>query len=165
MVRFLSKSADLYSHSWSNLTIGLALKNYPKMTLWMSKSIHWIKSYLHTSMYANKPSVPGLLDKLRVEIGSHDSHIYMVQLTNRQTTLSLKSLSRMKTDGWTDPVTKLTIIISWDAMECWGCYPPYCTEKLSQMFWSNQTKTISLTLLDMGGGWNSPPPLKNAQNA
>ena len=32
-------------------------------------------------MYANKPSVPGLLDKLRVEIGSHDSHIYMVYCT------------------------------------------------------------------------------------
>ena len=29
-------------------------------------------------MYANKPSVLGLLDKLRVERGSHDSHIYMV---------------------------------------------------------------------------------------
>ena len=29
-------------------------------------------------MYGNKPSVLGLLDKLRVERGSHDSHIYMV---------------------------------------------------------------------------------------
>ena len=35
----------LYSHSWSDLTIGLASKNYPKMTLWMSKSIHWIQRY------------------------------------------------------------------------------------------------------------------------
>ena len=32
-------------------------------------------------MYANKPSVLGLLDKLRVERGSHDSHIYMVHST------------------------------------------------------------------------------------
>ena len=38
-------SADLYSHSWFDLTIGLALKNYPKMTLWMSKSVHWFKRY------------------------------------------------------------------------------------------------------------------------
>ena len=38
-------SADLYSHSWCDLMTGLAMKNYPKMTLWMSKSIHWIKSY------------------------------------------------------------------------------------------------------------------------
>ena len=29
-------------------------------------------------MYANKPSVPGLLDKLNVEIGSQYSHIYKV---------------------------------------------------------------------------------------
>ena len=44
-VIFILKSADLYSHSWFDLTIKLALKNYPKMTLWMSKSIHWIKRY------------------------------------------------------------------------------------------------------------------------
>ena len=44
-VIFVFKSADLYSHIWSDLTIGLALKNYPKMTLWMSKSVHWIKRY------------------------------------------------------------------------------------------------------------------------
>ena len=35
-------------------------------------------------MYANKPSVLGLLDKLRVERGSHDSHIYMVEGTTQQ---------------------------------------------------------------------------------
>ena len=39
------KSADLYSHSQLCLMSVLALKNYPKMTLWMSKSIHWIKRY------------------------------------------------------------------------------------------------------------------------
>ena len=44
-VIFVSMSADLYSHCWADLTIGLALKNYPKMTLWMSKSIHWIQRY------------------------------------------------------------------------------------------------------------------------
>ena len=46
MVIFLSKSADLYSHSWSDLTIGLASKNYPKMTPQTLKSIHWFKSYI-----------------------------------------------------------------------------------------------------------------------
>ena len=45
LVIFVFKSADLYSHSWSDLTIGLASKNYPKMTLWMSKSVHWIQRY------------------------------------------------------------------------------------------------------------------------
>ena len=35
------KSADVYS----DLTIGLALKNYPKMTPHMLKSVHWFKSY------------------------------------------------------------------------------------------------------------------------
>ena len=44
-VTFILKSADLYSHSWFDLTIGLALKNYPKMTHWMSKSVHWFKRY------------------------------------------------------------------------------------------------------------------------
>ena len=44
-VIFILKSADLYSHSWLCFMAGLALKNYPKMTLWMSKSIHWIKRY------------------------------------------------------------------------------------------------------------------------
>ena len=39
------KSAELYSHSQLCLMSILALKNYPKMTLWMSKSIHWIKRY------------------------------------------------------------------------------------------------------------------------
>ena len=44
-VTFILKSADLYSRSWFDQTIGLALKNYPKMTLWMSKSVHWFKRY------------------------------------------------------------------------------------------------------------------------
>ena len=44
-VIFVLKSADLYSHSWFDLTIGLALKNYPKMTLWVSKSVQWIQRY------------------------------------------------------------------------------------------------------------------------
>ena len=44
-VLFILKSADLYSCSWFDLTFGFALKNYPKMTLWMSKSVHWIKRY------------------------------------------------------------------------------------------------------------------------
>ena len=44
-VIFILKSADLYRHSWLFFTTGLALKNYPKMTLWMSKSVHWIKRY------------------------------------------------------------------------------------------------------------------------
>ena len=39
------KSAELYSQSQLCLTIGFALKNYPKMTLWLSKSVHWIKRY------------------------------------------------------------------------------------------------------------------------
>ena len=34
-------SADVYS----DLTIGLALKNYPKMSPHMLKLIHWIQSY------------------------------------------------------------------------------------------------------------------------
>ena len=37
-VKFIFKSAVLYSHSWSDLNIGLAMKNYPKMTPHMSKS-------------------------------------------------------------------------------------------------------------------------------
>ena len=44
-VIFILTSADLYSHNWFDLTIGLALKNYPKMTHWMSKSVHWFKRY------------------------------------------------------------------------------------------------------------------------
>ena len=36
-----SVSADVYS----DITIGLALKNYPKMTPDTLKSIHWIRSY------------------------------------------------------------------------------------------------------------------------
>ena len=39
------KSADLYSHRRFGVTIRLALKNYPKMTLWLSKSVQWIKRY------------------------------------------------------------------------------------------------------------------------
>ena len=34
-------SVDMYS----DLTVGLALLNYSKMTLHLSKSIHWIRSY------------------------------------------------------------------------------------------------------------------------
>ena len=34
-------SADLYS----DLTIGLGMKNYPKLTPHMPQSIHWFKSY------------------------------------------------------------------------------------------------------------------------
>ena len=34
-------SADVYS----DLTIGLTLKNYPKMTHHMLKSAHWFQSY------------------------------------------------------------------------------------------------------------------------
>ena len=41
MERSSSMSADVYS----DLTIGLALKNYPKMTPHMLKSVHWFKSY------------------------------------------------------------------------------------------------------------------------
>ena len=36
-------SADLYS----DLTIGLGFKNYPKLTPQMSKSIQWVQSYDH----------------------------------------------------------------------------------------------------------------------
>ena len=36
-----SMSADVYS----DLTIGLASKNYPKMTPHMLKSAHWLQSY------------------------------------------------------------------------------------------------------------------------
>ena len=39
-VIFILKSADLYSHSWFDLTIGLALKNYPKLTPHKLKSTH-----------------------------------------------------------------------------------------------------------------------------
>ena len=41
MERFSSMSADVYS----DLTIGLASKNYPKMTPHMLKSAHWFQSY------------------------------------------------------------------------------------------------------------------------
>ena len=37
-VKFISKSAVLYSHSWSDLNIRFAMKNYPKMTPHMSKT-------------------------------------------------------------------------------------------------------------------------------
>ena len=49
-VILIFKSADLYSHSWLDVTIRLALKNYPKMTLWMSKSIKWIKRYINIDL-------------------------------------------------------------------------------------------------------------------
>ena len=39
--RFSSVSADVYS----DLTIGSALKNYPKRTLHMLESVHWFQSY------------------------------------------------------------------------------------------------------------------------
>ena len=42
---FILKSFDLYSHSWLCLTTGFALKNYPEITLCMSKSVHWIQRY------------------------------------------------------------------------------------------------------------------------
>ena len=45
IVILIFKSADLYSHSWLGITIRLSLKNYPKMTLWLSKSIQQIKRY------------------------------------------------------------------------------------------------------------------------
>ena len=38
-------SADLHT----DLTIELVMKNYPKMTPHMSKSLHWIKSYVDFS--------------------------------------------------------------------------------------------------------------------
>ena len=41
--RSSSMSADLYC----DLTIELGLKNYPKMTFHMSKSIQWVQSYDH----------------------------------------------------------------------------------------------------------------------
>ena len=37
--------------------IGLALKNYPKMTLWMSKSIHWIQRYHEVSWFVQSQSI------------------------------------------------------------------------------------------------------------
>ena len=52
-VIFIFKSADLYSHSLSDLMIGLASENYPKMTLWKSKSIHWIKRYSDIYFYVS----------------------------------------------------------------------------------------------------------------
>ena len=42
-----SMSADMYS----DLTIGLALKKYPKMTLKLPKSIHWFKRYSEINFY------------------------------------------------------------------------------------------------------------------
>ena len=52
--------ADLYSHRWFRVTIILDSKKYPRMTLLMSKSIHWIKRYwkwpvLLTSLYIPPP--------------------------------------------------------------------------------------------------------------
>ena len=41
MEMYFSMSADVQS----NLTIWLDLKNYPKRTLQVSKSVHWIRSY------------------------------------------------------------------------------------------------------------------------
>ena len=41
-------------------------------------------------MYANKPPVLGLLDKLRLERGSNDSHIYMVHCSFEETNMRLK---------------------------------------------------------------------------
>ena len=43
MERSSSMSADVYS----DLTIGLASKNYPKISPHMLKSVHWIKSYVY----------------------------------------------------------------------------------------------------------------------
>ena len=37
--------------------IGLALKNYPKMTLWMSKSVHWIQRYHEVSWFVQSQSI------------------------------------------------------------------------------------------------------------
>ena len=42
---FILNSFDLYSHRWLCLTTGFALKNYPEITLCMSKSVHWIQRY------------------------------------------------------------------------------------------------------------------------
>ena len=44
-------------------------------------------------MYANKPSVPGLLDKLNVEIGSQYSHIYMVEAMDQTEEPNLNRLT------------------------------------------------------------------------
>jgi len=50
-----SISADVYS----DLSIGLALKHYPKVTLDTLKSVHWIRSYgdifFHVSWYIQWP--------------------------------------------------------------------------------------------------------------
>ena len=52
-VIMILKSADLYSHSWFDIPIGLALKNYPKMTFRLPKSLHWIVSYGHVFFHVS----------------------------------------------------------------------------------------------------------------
>ena len=42
-------SADVYSE----LTIGLVMKNYPKMTPHMLKSIHWLQSYVEVFFHVS----------------------------------------------------------------------------------------------------------------
>ena len=55
MERSSSMSADLYS----DLTIGLGMKNYPKMTPHMPHSAHWFQSYgkvfFHVSWFVQWP--------------------------------------------------------------------------------------------------------------
>ena len=43
----MDMSFSMSANDYSDLTVGLALKNYPKMTFILPKSVHWIKSYGH----------------------------------------------------------------------------------------------------------------------
>ena len=43
--KVIERSSSISVDVYSDLTIGLALKNYPKMTPHMLKSVHWFKSY------------------------------------------------------------------------------------------------------------------------
>ena len=56
-VIFILKSADLYINCWLFFITGLALKNYPKRILWMSKSVHWIQRYHEVSWFVQLQSI------------------------------------------------------------------------------------------------------------
>ena len=50
---------EMSAYVYGNLTIRFALKNYPKMTFRLTKSVHWIKSYwdvfIHVSWCVQLP--------------------------------------------------------------------------------------------------------------
>ena len=92
-------SADLYSHSWCDLMTGLAMKNYPKMTLWMSKSIHWIKSYWRAMYtFAFISHLLGLLVLFHPCHSGIWGFMTLIQAENR-------NVSKLKIHNWTENKT------------------------------------------------------------